>query len=474
MAGTQFPPGMASLGNIFSVANAIYKMCEEMKYCQKQCRRLEHRVRGLVQPLQKLQAQGEECLPRDVVAALSRFHDALEEAKQQVEKFSNMSNIKKFLSANRNKVLFKDVNKSLSHAWEQLSLTLQTHQLLQLTRTSYRTSWRQEDQQDAEDDGRALEDEIKMRGEEEDWREFRTNLKKTWEAMERLEKSRRALPQEPAKEIKKEEFTGREWILLRENESSRIYRGEYYNSSVAIKVFKSQEESVEVVRRTFNKEISTMKKFDSPNILRIFGIFIDETGTVPQFSIVMEYCELGSLRDLLASRKDLTLAQRVILMHGAATGLFRLHENDKPELHRKISSASFLVAEGFRVKLAGFELSKTQTSIRRETKRKRDEGINSSAYRSPERLENTYYIYDMKAEIYSFGIVLWEIATGKIPFEGCNSETLYQRVVKNRHQEPLGEDCPCELQEIINRCRAYEPSERPKIKEITEMLSSLG
>lgn len=467
---------MDQLGQIISLGNLIYKNCEEMKYCQKQYQRLGQRVRGLLQPLQKLQAQGERSLPQDVTTALGHFHAALQEAQQHMVKFDKKSSFEKFLRANQNKVLFRDVNKSLSNAWEELSLVFQMHQFMQATGTSLGASWPQEDQQDAEDDSRALQglpedEESKMR--EESMRKLGENLKEAMKAFQALQKPKKTIPQEPIKEIKKEELTGREWILLRENESCTIYQGEYYNSPVAIKVFKSQAESVEMVRRTFNKEIKTMKKLDSPNVLRIFGICIDEAGTTPQFSIVMEFCELGSLRDLLASRKDLTLAQRVILMLGAARGLNRLHHCVSPELHRKISSSSFLVAEGFHVKLAGFELSKTQTSIHRETKRKRDEGINSSVYRSPQRLKNVCSTYDMEAEIYSFGIVLWEIATGKIPFEGCDSSTLYQWVVENRHQEPLGEDCPYLLQEIINSCRAYEPSERPNLKEIVEILSSM-
>lgn len=90
---------------------------------------------------------------------------------------------------------------------------------------------------------------------------------------------------------------------------------------------------------------------------------------------------------------------------------------------------------------------------------------------SPQKLEDVFRSYDIKAEIYSFGIVLWEIATGKIPFEGCNSETIYQLVAVDRHQEPLGEDCPPQLQEIIDDCRAYEPDRRPSVNEILEKLS---
>lgn len=275
------------------------------------------------------------------------------------------------------------------------------------------------------------------------------------------------------KEIKKEQLLGSPWILLRENEFSTLYKGEYHKSSVAIKVFnKPQFRSIGMVRHTFNNEIRTMKKFDSPNILRIFGICIDETVSPPQFSIVTEYCELGTLRELLDKEKDLSFGVRILLILGAAKGLYRLHHSEAPELHRNISSSSFLVTEGYQVKLAGFELSKTQTSISRETKGTKAERVNSTAYVSPQGLENVFHKYDIKAEIYSFGIVLWEIATGKIPFEGYNSKTILQQVAVDRQQEPLGEDCPLELQKIIDECRAYEPSRRPSVNGILEKLST--
>ncbi|XP_060041151.1 mixed lineage kinase domain-like protein [Erinaceus europaeus] len=96
-------------------------------------------------------------------------------------------------------------------------------------------------------------------------------------------------------------------------------------------------------------------------------------------------------------------------------------------------------------------------------KKTNEKRINSTPYISPQRLENVFHKYDMKAEIYSFGIILWEITTGKIPFEGCDSKKIYQLVAVDRHVEPLGEDCPLKLQEIIDECRSYEPSQRPSV-----------
>eukprot|EP00069_Balaena_mysticetus_P011213 bmy_21114T0 len=123
-----------------------------------------------------------------------------------------------------------------------------------------------------------------------------------------------------------------------------------------------------------------------------------------------------------------------------AFGRVRLHHSETPaELHRNSSSTSFLVTKDCNVK----------------------------------RLENVYNKYDIKAEIYSFGIVLWEIATGKSPFEAshpiismprCDSRKIYQLVAVDRHQEPVDKDCPSQLQEIIDDCCVYEPSRRPCVK----------
>ncbi|XP_008570998.1 PREDICTED: mixed lineage kinase domain-like protein isoform X1 [Galeopterus variegatus] len=463
---------MDKLQYIISLGNFIYKQCEDMKYCQKQCQRLGNRVHGLLQPLQMLQNQEKRNLPREekINSALNHFEAALEEAKRQIEKFRNESNIRKFIKAGHNKMIFSDVNERLRDVWEELLLLLQADQWKFVSSISQGASWPQEDQQDAEEDFQSDYEKI-----EASLRLLTINVEEIKETLRQLslDLPRRPveqIPQYQIKEIKKQQIS--EWTLLRKNEFSTLYKGKYYESTVTIKVFnKPQARSIGVVRRTFNNEIRTMKKFDSPNILRIFGICIDETVSPPQFSIIMEYCELGTLRELLDKEKDLTFGVRIALILGAARGLNRLHHSETPELHRNISSASFLVTNGYQVKLAGFELSKTQTSISRETKEK-TEIVNSAAYVSPQGLENVFHKYDIKAEIYSFGIVLWEIATGKIPFEGCNSEKIFQLVTVDRQQEPVGEDCPLELQEIIDECRAYEPSRRPSVDEILKKLST--
>lgn len=99
------------------------------------------------------------------------------------------------------------------------------------------------------------------------------------------------------------------------------------------------------VRDIFEKEIQTLKKFESPNILRMYGICIEEKGTgrqrgcrgplprgcsrfclsdgSPCFSIVMEYCKHGTLRDVLTKQQHLSWDIRIRMALGAARGLYR-------------------------------------------------------------------------------------------------------------------------------------------------------
>ncbi|XP_004584250.2 mixed lineage kinase domain-like protein [Ochotona princeps] len=466
---------MDKLGQIISLGQFVYQQCEDMKFCRRQCQRLGSRVHSLLQPLQMLQAQGKQISSTEVTTALDRFQAILEKAKGQIEEFRQKSSIYRFFTAGQDKILFREVNEQLRDVWEALSLVLQVDQWMLVSGGSQGAYWQREDEQDAEEDWRVIQ---RRRMDNEDvmasLRRLEINIKEIKETLRQY--SRRpttpVTPPEPIKEIPKVQLCASPWSLLREDGFSTLYKGEYHRSPVTIKVFNKPQAIPGLVRHTFNNEIRTMRKFDSPNILRIFGICIDETVTPPQFSIIMEHCELGTLRELLDKEKDLTFGVRFILALEAAKGLYRLHHTEAPELHRNISSRSFLVTKGYQVKLAGFELSKTQTSISREMKGNKTDRVSAAAYISPQCLDNVFRKYDIKAEIYSFGIVLWEIATGRIPFEGCDSKTIYQLVVVQRQQEPLGEDCLPVLQEVIGQCRAYEPAERPSMQEIIEKLST--
>ncbi|XP_075392500.1 mixed lineage kinase domain-like protein isoform X2 [Tenrec ecaudatus] len=345
---------MNLLENIISLGQFVYNLCEEKQHCKHQCQRLGSRVQGLLQPLKVLQAHGAANLSPQLTAALCHLQTALNQAKRQMETFNNKSEILRFLRARNDMLLFKEVNKRLRDASEELSLLLQAEQRIVVPSSFQRESWQKEDQQDAEED----------RGKE--------NIDFLLEQLESiiqtlrqcLRKPMKQLPHEHIREIKKEQLSESPWIELRKSESSVLYKGEYSKCPVAIKVFNNSQSSTELVRSTFNKEIETMKKFESPNILRIFGICIDEKENLPQFCIVMEHCELGTLRELLDREPNLEFGVRIFLSLEAAKGLYRLHEFEEPELHRNITSTNFLVTESYHVKAGSLRGSKRQQRMK--------------------------------------------------------------------------------------------------------------
>uniref|UniRef100_A0A8C8IYR4 Protein kinase domain-containing protein n=1 Tax=Oncorhynchus tshawytscha TaxID=74940 RepID=A0A8C8IYR4_ONCTS len=255
-------------------------------------------------------------------------------------------------------------------------------------------------------------------------------------------------PEELIYDVPKEPFI--------KNDNSEIFKGEYNKFTVAIKRYAySSGTSLSQVRSVFKKEVETMKRFESPNILRMFGIC---------------FCEKGSLRAVLDSQRKLPWDRKARLSLDAAQGIYRLHQSEeKFKVHGCINSSRFLVDAGYRVKLAYFELAQTETSLKRTKDRKR----RSLCYSSPQQLESVNHPYNKACEMYSFGVVLWEIATCKIPFKDCSRKEVYQMVCKDKYTEPLPEDCPQLLGELINNCRSYDSFYRPTAGVLVDKLCNV-
>ncbi|XP_015285204.1 PREDICTED: mixed lineage kinase domain-like protein isoform X1 [Gekko japonicus] len=469
---------MDTVKNILGAAQAIYAQYERVKCCKCQSRRLVERIRILMRPIKTLQAQPTKTVSPQLEGLLQKLLRSLEKAKRLLEKYSHQNWMQKFLKASEALEEFSNVNEQLSDAAEGLSLLLQVEQVVK--ESFQRDVLRQENNKDFEADRVLLEEMLRNSKETRDGVDnIQCEVKQIQGKLDEVLQKLDARPRTSTADVETIEIEKRlltKWTLLKEFESHVLYKGEYHKFPVAIKVFKNPViTSTQKVRDLFRKEIKAMKRFESPHILRMYGICIDESGPSPEFSIVTEYCEKGSLRDVLKKEPDLSWRIRIQMALHAANGLYRLHQTgDKSQLHGSINSNMFLVAEGYSVKLSGFELSQTESSLRRKHKEKKQKEISPSAYVSPQGLTSVNHIYDLPSEIYSFGIVLWEIATGKTPFRGCTSQEIHQKVYKEGYQEPLGEDCPAGLREVIHQCRNYEPSKRPSAEGIVDSLRSIS
>uniref|UniRef100_H3A1K4 Mixed lineage kinase domain like pseudokinase n=1 Tax=Latimeria chalumnae TaxID=7897 RepID=H3A1K4_LATCH len=515
-----FNSGMEIAGNILDIAQKIYSLCEQVKSNQRRIQRLRHRIEALMVPVQAIQKQGVDSSSRaNILKALQELLETLENTRKYVEKYTSSERWKKFLRAGDTEEKCNSINERLNDAAQVLSLLLQVEQVEQLK------SAFQESKEDAElDKVQTLEivsflssshsscnksfPKIRLSFSRLKWYNIILSLKKKKkkkialhtlvskkcfindEKIEKLKISFSSVlkddvdetcsvyPIKDIREIRRDELAI-ETKPIMEGPNSKIYRGKYQKFTVAIKRFtnSSLEERqtglVGEVRKIFRKEIETMKKFESPNILRVFGICIESLGSSPNFMIVMEYCELGCLRQVLDSKRELSWLQRIQMSLDATRGLYRLHQSEeKFKVHGCINSMRYLMDSGLRVKLGGFELARTETSLQQNKKGGMGNKTRSAPYTSPQQLHDINYPYDKPCEIYSFGIVLWEIATREIPFKGYRTSEIYEKVYKSQYRQALPDDCPSDLKELIDECRNFDPFERPTAGGLIERLRS--
>ncbi|XP_062997545.1 mixed lineage kinase domain-like protein [Elgaria multicarinata webbii] len=426
---------------ILTAAQVIYGQCQQMKHYRKHRERLVERMEILLCPIKLLQAGSPKELSSGLRGMLKKMLDLMKETQELFEKYEGWNGVEKFMKAGNMLEKFANQNERFGNIGQALLLQLQVEQKILASFEECVVC--QEGSQDLAEDRVSWKEMLKGEG---------------------------ADPHIEITEIKKSLIT--KMVSVMEMKCYTLFKGEYYKSPVAVKVFKNPlTTNTKKVRKIFAEEIRTLKRLESPYILRMYGICIDETGPTPEYSIVVEYCEKGTLREVLKKEPDLSWKIRTEMASDAAAGLYRLHQTlDKCQMHRCINSTTFLIAKGYCVKLSGFKLDQTESSISRKGREKAHKEVSSSAYICPEGLASVNHQYNLASEIYSFGIVLWEIVTGKIPFAGCASEEIYEKVFKQRYREPLREDCPHYLQDIINQCRDFDPSKRPSAEGIVNQL----
>ncbi|XP_068022631.1 mixed lineage kinase domain-like protein [Melanerpes formicivorus] len=477
---------MEIVERVLSVAQAIHAQLEQVKCCKHQCQRLVERIQVLLEPVRILRAQPQKHISHHEEELLRKLLQALGEAQKLVTKYSQSSWIQKFLRVRSAVEDFVWVNESLGDIAQGLSLLLQAEQKKAFLEAFQAKTCRRQDAEDLRDDRAFLDQVIACTEEPEDVaREIHTNrqcveskvdwmqneLNKIVRVMESLKKVNVG-KREDITEIQRDHLTF--YRHLQDTDTYDLYEGEYLKYPVAIQTFKRPLTTDPVkVRDIFVKEIQTLKKFESPNILRMYGICIEEKDGSPCFSIVMEYCKHGTLRDVLSKQPQLSWEIRIRMALGAARGLYRLHQTEeKSRLHGCICSSKFLVAGDYCVKLSGFELCETESSIKRRAKKSWNQ-VSMMAYIAPENLSDVNCPYKRPCEIYSFGIVLWEIATSKIPFEGCTTQEIMEKICNHHYQAPVGDDCPEALRKVIDQCLAFDPSQRPSAEEIVDSLADL-
>ncbi|KAL0433922.1 UNVERIFIED_CONTAM: putative serine/threonine-protein kinase SIS8 [Sesamum latifolium] len=242
-----------------------------------------------------------------------------------------------------------------------------------------------------------------------------------------------------------------------------VYHALWYGSDVAVKVFSKQEYSDDLIF-AFRQEVSLMKRLRHPNILLFMGAV-----TSPQrLCIVTEFLPRGSLFRLL--QRNTTKLERRRRIHMAldiARGMNYLHHLNPPIIHRDLKSSNLLVDKNWTVKVGDFGLSRLKNETYLTTK----SGKGTPQWMAPEVLRNEPA--DEKADVYSFGVILWELVTHKIPWDNLNSMQVIGAVGFMNQRLEIPKDVEPEWASIIESCWHSEPQSRPSFQELMEKLKDM-
>eukprot|EP01112_Ceratiomyxa_fruticulosa_P020144 TRINITY_DN6782_c0_g1_i2.p1 TRINITY_DN6782_c0_g1~~TRINITY_DN6782_c0_g1_i2.p1 ORF type:complete len:324 (-),score=57.38 TRINITY_DN6782_c0_g1_i2:324-1295(-) len=189
-------------------------------------------------------------------------------------------------------------------------------------------------------------------------------------------------------------------------------------------------------------------------------------------SIVMELIDGGSLRDLLHDKNvELDWNRKLHLAKQACQAINFLHNREKPILHRDLKSLNFLVSKDDIVKLIDFGISKIKSTFPKISTRSESRLVGSVRWMAGETAAKEYQ-WTTKADIFALGMVLYEIASRKLPFENVQEDLQVIILIKYEKDRPnLPSDTPPFFAKIITKCWEHDPTERPNSEEVLNWIT---
>ncbi len=231
---------------------------------------------------------------------------------------------------------------------------------------------------------------------------------------------------------------------------------------VAIKVLRGDLSGDDLFVKRFRREALASTSLNHPNIVQIYDVG-DENG---KYYIVMEYVEGITLKQLLLKRKRLTVSEVVDISTQIIKGVE--HAHSKHIVHRDIKPHNILVQRDGTVKITDFGIAVTlNETILTQT----NSILGSVHYLPPEQINGN--VADTKSDIYSTGVLIYEMLTGELPFTGDSAVTIALMHVKNRFPSVRDIDptIPQSIDNIIIRATAKNPKNR--FPSASEMLNEL-
>lgn len=222
---------------------------------------------------------------------------------------------------------------------------------------------------------------------------------------------------------------------------------------VAIKVLRQDRMSSEGFIERFLKEAKAIGRLSHPNIVAVYDVGEDQE----TIYIAMEFIEGDSLDTFQKPEKKLAIPE--ILDVGVQVAEALHYANERGVTHRDIKPSNIILQPGGRVKITDFGIAHIEDPSGM-IKTQAGEILGTPAYMSPEQVLGRSV--DGRSDIFSLGVILWEMCVGKRPFRGDTMAAVFRAVTDDHPESPdkINSDIPAELAGIILKCLEKDPSKR--------------
>lgn len=232
------------------------------------------------------------------------------------------------------------------------------------------------------------------------------------------------------------------------------------NRFVAMKVLKPEFSADTTFIKKFQREAQAAAGLAHPNVVNVFDVGEDQGVNY----IVMELVEGITLKDYISKKGKLTVKEATSIAIQVSMGLEAAH--NRSIVHRDIKPQNIIISTDGKVKVTDFGIARAASSNTISTN-----AMGSVHYSSPEQVRGGYS--DYKSDIYSLGITMYEMVTGRVPFDGDTTVAIAIRHLQEEIVPPSQyvPSLPHSLEEIILKCTQKSPDRR--YSTLAELINDL-
>ncbi|XP_035657044.1 mitogen-activated protein kinase kinase kinase 21 isoform X2 [Oncorhynchus keta] len=250
----------------------------------------------------------------------------------------------------------------------------------------------------------------------------------------------------------------------------KVYRGAWKDQEVAVKAARQDpDEDITATSDGVKQEAKLFSMLQHPNIIKLEGVCLEE----PNLCLVMEYARGGTLNRALTGRR----IPPHILVNWAvqiARGMHYLHEEAVvPIIHRDLKSCNILLLEKIEnddigrktLKITDFGLAREWHNTTKMS------AAGTYSWMAPEVIKSS--LFSKGSDVWSYGVLLWELLTGEVPYRGIDGLAVAYGVAVNKLTLPIPSTCPEPFAKLMEECWEQDPHIRPSFASILEQLTAI-